>query len=81
MEIIQKQLSLSDVMATKHVIGVIGMTCGGCSGRLERVLMEKSGIISAEVSHESGLAIIHATNSVTELEIKNIVKSTGFEIK
>ena len=43
--------------------------------------MEKSGIISAEVSHELGRATIHSTTSVTELDIRKIIQSTGFEMK
>jgi len=68
-------------MTIRHVVDIVGMTCGGCSGRLQKVLMEKSGIISAEVSHELGRATIHSTTSVTELDIRKIVQSTGFEMK
>ena len=67
-------------MTTEHVIEVVGMTCGGCSARLERVFM-KSGIISAEVDHEYGRAIIHADDSVTMRDIMEIVQSTGFDLK
>lgn len=68
-------------MATEHVIEVVGMTCGGCSARLERVFMGKTGIISAEVDHDYGRAIIHADDSVTALDIMEIVQSTGFDLK
>ena len=57
------------------------MTCGGCSARLQRVFMEKSGIVSAEVDHEHGRAIIHANDSVTARDIMEIVQSTGFDVK
>lgn len=57
------------------------MTCGGCSARLERVFMRNTGIISAEVDHEYGRAIIHADDSVTALDIMEIVQSTGFDLK
>lgn len=68
-------------MTTEHVIEVVGMTCGGCSARLERVFMGKSGIISAEVDHEYGRAIIHADDSLTMRDIVEIVQSTGFDLK
>ena len=68
-------------MTTEHVLEVVGMTCGGCSARLQRVFMEKSGIISAEVDHEHGRAIIHANDSVTARDIMEIVQSTGFDVK
>ena len=68
-------------MTTEHVIEVVGMTCSGCSARLERVFLGKSGIISAEVDHEYGRAIIHADDSVTMRVIMEIVQSTGFDLK
>ncbi len=68
-------------MTTEHVIEVVGITCGGCSARLERVFTGKSGIISAEVDHEYGRAIIHADDSVTMRDIMEIVQSTGFDLK
>ena len=68
-------------MTTEHVLKVVGMTCGGCSARLQRVFMEKSGIVSVEVDHEHGRAIIHADDSVTARDIMEIVQSTGFDVK
>ena len=68
-------------MTTEHVIEVVGMTCGGCSVRLERVFMGKSGIISAKVDHEYDRAIIHADDSVTMRDIMEIVQSAGFDLK
>ena len=68
-------------MTTEHVLEVVGMTCGGCSARLQRVFMEKSGIVSAEVDHEHGRAIIHADDSLTMRDIVEIVQSTGFDLK
>lgn len=74
-------MSPFSIMTTEHVVEVVGMTCGGCSARLEKVLMEKSGIVSAEVDHEYGRAIIHTDDSVTADDIREIVQSTGFDIR
>ena len=74
-------MSPFSIMTTEHVVEVVGMTCGGCSARLEKVLMEKSGIVSAEVDHEYGRAIIHTDDSVTAHDIMEIVQSTGFDIR
>jgi copper chaperone CopZ len=40
------------------VIGVEGMTCGGCASRLERVLRGAEGVASAEVQLEAKKAVV-----------------------
>jgi len=39
-------------------IAVEGMTCTGCSGRVRDALESLEGVLSAEVSHETGQAIV-----------------------
>ncbi|MBM47421.1 MAG: hypothetical protein CMB35_02240 [Euryarchaeota archaeon] len=39
-------------------ISVSGMTCTGCSGRVREALESLEGVLGAEVSHETGQAIV-----------------------
>lgn len=68
-------------MAKRYDIEVIGMTCSSCSGRVERSLKKHPGIVSAEVDHQSGLAVVEAIDSVSREDIERMVLSTGFELK
>ena len=44
-------------------------------------MKEHPDIVSAEVDHQSGLAIVEATDSVSREDIEKMVLSTGFELK
>ena len=45
-------------MSQTATIAVEGMTCTGCSGRVRDALESLEGVLSAEVSHEPGQAIV-----------------------
>ena len=60
-------------------VNVGGMTCDGCSGKVKKTIESISGVISAEVSHESGVAVIEHKDVSKEVLISGI-KSTGYTI-
>ena len=60
-------------------IDIGGMTCDGCSGKVKKALESITGVISAEVSHESGVAIIEHKKVSKEVLIFSI-KSTGYTV-
>ena len=60
-------------------IDIGGMTCDGCSGKVKKALESITGVISADVSHESGVAVIEHKNVSKEVLISNI-KSTGYTV-
>ncbi len=45
-------------MSQTATIAVEGMTCTGCSGRVRDALEGLEGVLSAEVSHETGQAVV-----------------------
>ena len=45
-------------MSETSTIAVGGMTCTGCSGRVRDSLEALDGVLSAEVSHETGQAVV-----------------------
>ena len=45
-------------MSETSTIAVGGMTCSGCSGRVRDSLEDLDGVLSAEVSHETGQAVV-----------------------
>ena len=56
-----------------------GMTCTGCSDRVRNVLEEITGVYSAEVSHESGMAIIQHDN-VSRDSMASSIQSIGYTV-
>jgi|TARA_B100001094_G_scaffold303577_1_gene331812 copper chaperone CopZ len=60
-------------------IEVGGMTCTGCSDRVRNALEEISGVHSAEVSHESGMAIVQHDNVSRDSMISSIL-SIGYTV-
>ena len=61
------------------VVGVGGMTCGGCSSRLARLLREEEGVSSATVSLEEQQALV--LGSVSASRVREIVESAGFQVR
>ena len=60
-------------------INIEGMTCDGCSGKVKKAVESITGVISAEVSHQSGVAVIEHKNVTKEVLVSSI-KSTGYTI-
>ena len=60
-------------------IEVSGMTCTGCSDRVRNALEEITGVDSAEVSHESGMAIIQHDN-VSRDSMASSIQSIGYTV-
>ncbi|HCH62260.1 MAG: hypothetical protein CL927_05940 [Deltaproteobacteria bacterium] len=61
------------------VVQVGGMTCGGCSSRLARLLREEEGVASATVSLEEAQARV--LGSVSASRVREIVESAGFDVR
>lgn len=59
------------------VIGVEGMTCGGCSSRLEKVLRNADGVESASVSLEGKRAEV--IGAITPERVRELVTGAGFD--
>lgn len=55
------------------------MTCTGCSDRVRNALEEITGVHSAEVSHESGIAIIQHEN-VSRDSMASSIQSIGYTV-
>ena len=56
-----------------------GMTCTGCSDNVRNALEKIAGVHSAEVSHESGMAIIQHDN-VSRDSMASSIQSIGYTV-
>lgn len=64
---------------TKTMI-VEGMSCGHCTGRVQKALEEVEGVASVEMSLEEKSARIVLNKEVPEEELKNAVTEAGYEV-
>jgi copper chaperone CopZ len=62
----------------EHRLSITGMTCGGCSGRLTRVLESTTGVNSVVVELNPGSAVINTSDEVTTAQLIEVVEGTGF---
>ena len=61
-----------------HKLSIQGMTCGGCSSRVKRVLEQNPEVVNANVSFESNSGVITTTEKLTTEQLIIIVNNTGF---
>ncbi len=59
---------------------VDGMTCGGCSASVERVLAGSPGLTSAEASHEKNEVVLTYQGVLDSDEILRRIESAGFDV-
>ncbi|CAG5182363.1 hypothetical protein G6011_08832 [Alternaria panax] len=59
----------------------VAMSCGGCSGAIERVLKKLEGVESYNVSLETQTAEIQAADSLSYDTVLEKIKKTGKTIK
>jgi len=62
---------------TQIVLGVEGMTCGGCVSRLERVLQAADGVTMASVKLEPGQATVQG--SIDAASVASLIDEAGFK--
>jgi copper chaperone CopZ len=65
----------------KIVIGVEGMTCGGCESTVNSSLQKLNGVVSSTASFENKLVQVEAdTNLVSVEQMKKAIKDVGYYI-
>ena len=61
---------------------VSGMTCGGCTGSVQRALSKLGGVSHAEVTLRPGVATVTADPGlVTSAQIEAVITQLGFPAK
>ena len=64
----------------KKTIKISGMMCEHCEKSVKECLEAINGVISAEVSKDSGTAVIDMTCDVDDAIITEAIESIGFEV-
>ncbi|NLY20685.1 MAG: heavy metal translocating P-type ATPase [Tissierellia bacterium] len=63
----------------KKVMHIEGMTCGHCSGRVEKALNATEGV-KAKVVLEDNIAEVEIDDSITDEMLKTVVEDAGYEV-
>jgi copper chaperone CopZ len=61
-----------------HHLKIDGMTCGGCSGRVTRVLESIDGVSEATIDHHTGTGSVSCTDTVSMDTVVAAVEGAGF---
>ena len=64
----------------KKQIFIEGMTCGHCSGRVEKALKAVDGIVDAKVDLANKNAIVEMNDNVEEVVLKEAVDDAGYDV-
>ena len=64
----------------KKTMVIEGMMCPHCSGRVKTTLEALDGVVSAEVRHESGTAVVTLSADVADSVLKDTVESQGYTV-
>ena len=64
----------------EKTLKIEGMMCTHCSGRVKKALEEVPGVLSAEVSHESGTAVVTLGAPVDDAVLKKAVEDQGYQV-
>ena len=64
----------------KKQIFIEGMTCGHCSGRVEKALKAVDGIVDAKVDLANKNAIVEMNDNVEDGVLKEAVADAGYDV-
>lgn len=59
---------------------VEGMSCGHCSARVEKALMELSGVTKASVNLETKEVIVEVAGDLTNDTLSEAVEDAGYDV-
>jgi Cu+-exporting ATPase len=70
-----------DVPTAETTLGVQGMTCASCVGRVERALRNVDGVLGASVNLATERAVVrHAPGAVSAAQIEAVVREAGYDV-
>ena len=64
----------------KKTMKIEGMMCPHCSGRVKKCLEAIDGVDAAEVSHESGTAVVTLKAELADDVLKKTVEDAGYDV-
>ncbi len=75
-----RQATKTEEITMEITLKIDGMMCPHCSGRVKTALEAIDGVLSAQVSHESGTAVVTLTGDVSEQTLRDAVVAQGYTV-
>lgn len=72
----------TSILSTKTLeLGVTGMTCAACVGRVERALKKVDGVLDARVNLATERAFIdYASSKTSKTQLESVIREAGYDI-
>ncbi len=65
----------------KVILNIEGMHCEKCAARLQKALLNRDGVLSAEVSKATDSAVVDFNEQMVSVEnLKTVVEDCGFSV-
>ena len=64
----------------EKTIRIEGMMCPHCEARVKKLLEETDGILSAEVSHIEGKAVIKTAAPISNEALTKLITDNGYKV-
>lgn len=74
------KLNIKEKKKMEITLKIEGMMCTHCSGRVKKVLEALPEVESAEVSHESGTAVIKLCGDISAEALAKVVEAEGYKV-
>ena len=75
-----KKIKIKERKTMEKTLKIEGMMCMHCSGRVQKALEAIDGVASANVSHETGTAVVTLTQNVADDVLKKAVTDAGYQV-
>lgn len=70
-----------DASVITKTMKIKGMMCGHCEARVKKALEGIDGVVSAEASHEKGMAVVKLSAPVEDRILKKAVEDQDYKVK
>ncbi len=75
-----KKIKTKERKTMEKTLKIEGMMCMHCSGRVQKALEALDGVVSANVSHETGTAVVTLNQNVADDVLKKAVTDAGYQV-
>ncbi len=75
-----KKIKIKERKTMEKTLKIEGMMCMHCSGRVQKALEAIDGVVSANVSHETGTAVVTLNQNVSDDVLKKAVTDAGYQV-
>ncbi len=73
-------VSIKEEKLMTKTVKIEEMMCGHCEARVKKILEAIDGVLSAQVSHEAGTAVLSLQKDVSDDEIRSLIEAQDYKV-